>query len=115
MYKGSCHCGQITFSVAASEIGEVKECNCSHCQRKGYFLWFIPRHLLDIDSGESELSTYTFNKHIIQHKFCPKCDCAPFAVGKASSGDEMAAINVRCLEDIDLTILKTTPVNGRAL
>lgn len=115
MLKGSCHCGQTAFSVDANEsdIAEVKECNCSHCQRKGYLLWFVPRNLLDIASGESELATYTFNKHVIQHKFCPKCGCAPFAVGQAPSGDEMAAINVRCLEDVDLGNLKRTPVNGK--
>ena len=115
MHKGSCQCGQTTFLIAASEFGDVRECNCSHCLRKGYLLWFIPRHLLDVTSGESELSSYTFNKHVLQHKFCPKCGCAPFAVGKAPSGDEMAAINIRCLDGIDLASIKIAQVNGRAI
>jgi hypothetical protein len=114
MRKGSCHCGQTTFTVETGEIADVKECNCSHCQRKGHLLWFVPRHALHIQSGESELSTYTFNKHVIQHKFCPKCGCAPFAVGMHPSGSEMAAVNVRCLEDIDIGSLKRTMVNGKA-
>ena len=42
MYSGSCHCGRIAFEVEG-EFADVKECNCSHCSRKGYLLWFVPR------------------------------------------------------------------------
>ena len=34
IYKGSCHCGRIRFEVEG-EMGDVIECNCSHCSRKG--------------------------------------------------------------------------------
>jgi hypothetical protein len=34
MYKGSCHCGRVTFEVEGA-LTEVLECNCSHCSRKG--------------------------------------------------------------------------------
>src|SRR5438046_1796199 len=42
MYSGSCHCGRISFEVEG-DLSEVKECNCSHCSRKGYLLWFVSR------------------------------------------------------------------------
>ena len=76
-HKGSCHCGQIKFE-AQGTIDTAMECNCSHCSRKGYLLWFVPRSQFELQSPESALSTYTFNKHVIQHHFCPKCGCAPF-------------------------------------
>jgi hypothetical protein len=41
-YKGSCHCGQITFEVTG-DLTNVMACNCSMCQRKGTLIWFIPR------------------------------------------------------------------------
>jgi hypothetical protein len=41
-YKGSCHCGQISFEVEGT-LEQAIECNCSHCSRKGYLLWFVPR------------------------------------------------------------------------
>lgn len=41
-YKGSCHCGSVRFEVEG-ELEQVVECNCSHCSRKGYLLWFVPR------------------------------------------------------------------------
>ena len=36
-----------------------------------------------------------------------------FARGKKPDGSEMAAINVRCLEGVDLDSLKIKKVNGR--
>lgn len=113
MYKGSCHCGRIAFEVEG-ELSEVKECNCSHCSRKGYLLWFVPREQLRITCGEGTYSTYRFHKHVIDHHFCPACGCAPFAMGKGPAGAAAAAINVRCLEAIDLTELKRVPVDGRS-
>jgi hypothetical protein len=112
--KGSCHCGQIAFTVEG-EIGQVLECNCSHCSRKGYLLWFVPRANLQITKGVGSTSTYMFNKHVIRHQFCPTCGCAPFGLGKDPKGNEMAAINVRCVEDIDLDGLDRKKFDGRAL
>lgn len=112
-HQGSCHCGKIAFEVEG-EIGGVMECNCSHCSRKGFLLWFVPKPQLHLTSGEKNLSTYTFNKHVIKHHFCGTCGCAPFGFGKdPASGMEMAAINVRCLPDLDRTKLKVQQVDGR--
>ena len=114
IYKGSCHCGRITFDVEG-DMGQVIECNCSHCSRKGYLLWFVPREKLRLAIPESDLSTYTFNKHVIQHHFCAKCGCAPFGFGVAPNGDPTAAVNVRCIEGIELTTLTRIPYDGRSL
>jgi hypothetical protein len=89
------------------------ECNCSHCSRKGYLLWFVPRTQFTLQTPEANLATYTFNKHVINHHFCPKCGCAPFGFG-AASGTEMAAINVRCLEGVEVADVKRKFVDGRS-
>lgn len=112
MKSGSCHCGAVAFSVEG-EIQRVIECNCSHCSRKGFLLWFVPRSALTVASGMDRLATYTFNTHVIQHQFCTVCGCQPFGVGKAPDGAEMAAINIRCLEGIDLDTIPRVPVDGR--
>ena len=114
MYSGSCHCGRIAFEVEG-EVSEVKECNCSHCSRKGYLLWFVPRAKLHLRTPAESMSTYKFNKHVISHHFCPDCGCAPFATGKGPGGVATAGINVRCLEGVDLSTVKRVPVDGRRL
>ena len=112
MKSGSCHCGAVQFTVEG-ELDQAIECNCSHCSRKGFLLWFVPRPALAIASGVEQLSTYTFNQHIIQHQFCSVCGCQPFGLGRAPDGAEMAAINIRCLDGIELEGVKRVPVNGR--
>ncbi|MES1982459.1 MAG: GFA family protein [Pseudomonadota bacterium] len=111
-YQGNCHCGQIAFEVEG-EISEVTSCNCSICQRKGALMWFVPRQAMTLLTPQEKMSTYTFNKHLIQHRFCPTCGIHPFGEGATPSGETMAAINVRCLENIDLSALKIKQFNGR--
>ena len=112
MKTGSCHCGAVKFSVEG-EYDKAIECNCSHCSRKGLLLWFVPRGDFTVESGEDRLRTHTFNKHAIQHRFCEQCGCQPFSYGAMPDGTEMAAVNIRCLDDVDLDTVKRVPVNGR--
>jgi hypothetical protein len=114
MLKGSCHCGAITLEVDAAPPGQVMECNCSHCSRKGYLLWFVPREQTRMHAAEGKLGTYHFNKHVIAHHFCTQCGCAPYAAGTAPDGKAMTAVNVRCLEGVDLAALQRVPVDGRS-
>ena len=111
-HTGSCHCGDIKFEVEG-EIDQVIECNCSHCSRKGYLLWFVPRDKLKHATPEHHMATYMFNKHVIQHHFCLRCGCAPFGEGKDTKGNAMASINIRCLEGVDPKSVKTVQYNGR--
>lgn len=112
-HQGSCHCGQVRFE-AEGDFDSAVECNCSHCSRKGYLLAFVPRTQFTLHTDMAGLGTYTFNKHAIQHHFCTRCGCAPFAFGMAQ-GKEMASINLRCLEGFELDRIKRLPFDGRAL
>lgn len=40
------------------------------------------------------MRSYTFNKHAIQHQFCPTCGMHPFGEGTDPKGNAMAAVNV---------------------
>ena len=112
-YKGSCHCGAVAYEVEGSMEGVI-QCNCSICHRKGAPLWFVPRTQFTLQSPETAVAIYTFNKHAIKHQFCTDCGCAPFAFAKDKQGIDTAAINVRCLEGIELTELKRVPLDGRS-
>ena len=114
-HAGSCHCGRIVFELEA-DIKEVADCNCSLCRRRGGLLWFGPREALVLKTPESDLSTYTFNKHNIQHHFCAVCGVSPFGeADNPKTSTHMAAVNVRCLPDVDLKALKVNEFDGAAL
>lgn len=113
-YQGSCHCGAVSFEVEG-EINSVVACNCSMCQRKGSLLWFVPRDSLRLLSREDATSIYKFNKHVISHRFCPTRGIHPYGEGADPKGNAMAAINVRCIENIDLTSIPVQNFDGRAI
>ncbi len=111
-YQGSCHCGKIAFEVEGT-IDQAMDCNCSMCRRRGGLLWFVPRANLKLKTPETNLGTYTFNKHVLQHHFCPSCGIAPFTEGiHPKTGQPMAAVNVRCLDGVDVASLKIVHIDG---
>ena len=111
--KGSCHCGKVAFEVDGTP-DKAMSCNCSICQRKGSLLWFVPRDRLRLLTPEANAGTYTFNKHAIKHRFCPTCGIHPYGEATDPKGNRMAAVNIRCLEGIDLAAIPVTQFDGRS-
>ena len=114
IYKGSCHCGNVAFEVDGELTGAMA-CNCSICSRKGALMWFVPRDKLQLLTPDSNAATYTFNKHVIHHRFCPRCGIHPYGEGVDPKGNRMAAINIRCLEDIDLASVPVKNFDGKSI
>jgi len=113
-YSGGCHCGKVRYEVML-DLGQVIECNCSICSKKGHLLSFVAAEKLALLSGEDELADYQFNRHNIHHLFCRTCGIESFARGTRPDGEKMCAINVRCLEGVDLGALEITPFDGKSL
>lgn len=111
-HQGGCHCGAVKFEVEGVDLGSAITCNCSICSKRGSILAFVPAAQFHLKKGQDMLTEYLFNKKVIKHLFCKKCGILSFAYGEAN-GAKMAAINVRCLDDIDVSKLKTTQVNGK--
>lgn len=111
-YQGSCHCGKIKFS-ADLDLSEVVSCNCSMCQRKGTLLSFTGEKAFTLHSGEGELADYQFGKKSIHHLFCKTCGVTAFSTGTAPDGIVMKAVNVRCLDGVEIEKLKIHHFNGR--
>ena len=113
-YQGGCHCGKVAFDVDG-DIDQVIQCNCSICGKRGYLLWFVPRDKLRLLTSEDALTTYKFGKERISHRFCSRCGIHPFGEGSDPAGNRMAAVNVRCLEGVDLAALPVKHFDGKAL
>lgn len=114
IYKGGCHCGKVALEVEG-ELTGVMACNCSICSRKGSLLWFVPRDRLRLLASQEGIGTYTFNKHVIKHHFCRTCGIHPYAEAVDKKGNPMAAINIRCLEGVDLASVPVKNFDGRAM
>ena len=114
-YTGGCHCGKVRYEVTADLTKPVISCNCSMCSKKGYLLAFVKADAFKLLSGEDVLTDYMFNKKHIHHNFCRVCGITSFGAGAMPDGTQMRAINVRCLDDVDLDALQVKKVDGKSL
>lgn len=112
---GSCHCGKVKFEVDIDLNKEAISCNCSMCQRKGSLLSFVSADKFKLISGGDSLTDYMFGKKTINHTFCSACGITAFATGKKPDGTPMKAINIRCLDDINLDNVTIKKFDGKKL
>jgi hypothetical protein len=113
-HAGGCHCGKVRFEVTLDLAEPAITCNCSMCGRSGTMLRFVPASQFELLSGADVLTDYRFNTKNINHQFCSICGIKAFAGGTAPDGAATRAINVRCLDDVDPTSIKTHQVDGRS-
>jgi hypothetical protein len=112
-YTGSCHCGNVAFEVEGTIDGALA-CNCSICARRASLLWFVPLGKLQLKTAEADAGTYLFNKHAIKHRFCPNCGIHVYGEAKDPKGNAVAAVNLRCLENVDLAAIPVQNFDGKA-
>src|SRR5262245_10285254 len=108
-YQGSCHCGRVTFELQA-RLDYVVDCNCSLCRRRGALWCGVSDANLHILSGESELVLYQFNTMTAKHYFCPHCGIHPFT--RPRLDPTRWAVNVRCIDGVDLASLPVRSFDG---
>lgn len=109
---GGCHCGAVRFEAVGVDTDKAIACNCSRCGRTGTMLCFVPATDFHLVKGEDSLTEYRFNKNVIQHVFCKVCGVQPFAQANGPDGTPMVAINIRCLDGVNVHDFKPTPYDG---
>ena len=100
LYHGSCDCGRVKFSVETT-LDKVVECNCSICTKKGVLHHRVAPENFKLLEGEEFLALYQFDTKEARHYFCKECGIHPFSNPRAAP--DQYSINVRCLDDFDLT------------
>ena len=114
LYKGSCHCGNVRFEVEG-EITAAVACNCSICSRKGALLSAVPRASLRLLTPDDAMGRYTFNNHVIAHRFCKFCGVNPYAEQETAEDEPSAYVNIRCIEGLDLASIPVIEFDGRSV
>jgi hypothetical protein len=109
---GGCHCGMVRFECT-TDLAMVTACNCSICTKKGLHFTFLPPKSFQLRAGHDSLREYLFNKRAISHQLCSECGVDVFARGTRPDGAEVIALNVSCIDGIELSELKMTPIDGR--
>ncbi|HWM81221.1 MAG TPA: GFA family protein [Pseudolabrys sp.] len=112
-HLGGCHCGAVRYE-AEVDLSRTITCNCSICQKRGSILTFTTADKFTLLQGDGAQTVYHFNKHAIDHLFCKTCGILSYAQGRAPDGTPMIAVNVRCLDDLDIGALTPQAVDGRS-
>ena len=112
VYFGSCHCGCVRFRVEAT-LDHVRACDCSICRRRGALIHRVEEKDFELLTPLEDLSSYKFNTLRATDYFCPTCGILPFR--RPRTAPHLWAINVRCLDDVDLDAIRVEPVHGSRL
>jgi len=119
-YRGSCHCGRVRFEVDA-ELDHVRVCDCSICRRRGALNHRVSKEQLRLLTPWEDLVLYQWGSHTAKDFFCPVCGILPFrrpsdpTLQERRDGIEPFdgwAVNVRCLEGVDLDTLPIRRIHG---
>lgn len=76
-------------------------------------LAFVPEEQFALLSGEEALTEYRFNTKLISHLFCKTCGTESFSRGTDKAGKATVMVNIRCLDDVDLSALHPSEYNGK--
>ena len=110
---GGCHCGMVRFECT-TDLAIVTACNCSICTKRGLHFAFVAPERFQLRAGEDNLNEYLFNKHAIRHQSCNDCGVEVFARGSKPDGKAVVALNVSCIDGIELAKIAMTPFDGRS-
>ena len=110
LYKGSCHCGSVKFSVKTN-LSKVVQCNCSICKRKNAKMNLLPKESIKITQGEENLGIYQFGTKIAKHFFCKTCGI--YTHHQRKSDPNGIGVNLGCLDELDSFTIDSELLNNK--
>jgi hypothetical protein len=122
-YRGSGHCGRVRFEVEA-DLDHVRVCDCSICTKRGALNHRVLRESLRLLTPWEDLAVYEWGSRTAKDYFCPKCGILPFRRPSDPTPQELRegvkpfdgwAVNVRCLEGVDLGAIPVKRIHGRRI
>jgi len=115
-YRGSCHCGRVTFEADIDLAAGTGRCNCSICWKSRAWATTIKPEAFRLKTGADSLTKYSRNP-AAHHEFCAHCGIKPFGRGDLPElGGPFVSINLAALDDLppaDLIDAPLTFYNGR--
>ncbi|KAI8061149.1 glutathione-dependent formaldehyde-activating, GFA family protein [Gongronella butleri] len=113
LHKGSCHCGNVRFTVEAPEELELFECNCSMCTKRGAHNYHTPKENLKVDPASQQfINEYKFNTKTATYYFCKNCGICPYHQPRRNS-DKNMSVNFRCVDGDTLKSFTLIPCDGK--
>jgi hypothetical protein len=106
------------------DLDHVRACDCSICRRRGALIHRVDEARLRLLTPPEDLALYQWHTRTAKDYFCPTCGILPFRRPRQRTPEEAArgvpefsgwAINVRCLDGVDLDAVPVKCVYGSRL
>lgn len=108
MIRGSCHCGTVTFEIAAKPDFMVS-CNCSICRRLATYWVYTPDNKLTLNAPEGSTLAYSWGDVSIALHTCKTCGCTTHW---ASIDTDRIAVNCRLAEPDSIKDVRVRRFDG---
>ena len=114
LIHGSCHCGNISFTLAwdpdPAEI-PARACDCTFCSKHGGVWTSNPRGKLRVAVKDaSRVSKYSFGTETAAFHVCSRCGAVPVVTSRID-GDLYAVVSVNAFDNVDPALLKRAPIS----
>ena len=114
LIHGSCHCGNIAFTLDWQPDPEeipARACECSFCRKHGGVWTSCPSGVLKVRVLDcSMVSAYAFGTGTAEFHVCSRCGAVP-VVSSRIDGHRYAVVNVNAFDDVDRSRLRRAAVS----
>ena len=111
---GSCHCGNISFSLQwPGEAAEIpaRGCGCTFCVKHGGVWTSNPRASLRARVTDAGMvARYAFGTETAQFLVCARCGVAPLVTSEIE-GNMFAVVNVNAFDNVERSRLRVQPAS----
>jgi hypothetical protein len=110
-YRGSCHCGAITYEADIDLVQGTAKCNCTFCMKARSWKAFIKPTAFRLLSGGDAAVGYHSHPQASRKFFCGQCGIRTHEFGSADyMGGEFVGVFIATLDDVDPRELAGAPI-----
>ena len=117
-YRGSCHCGDVTFEADIDFDKGSGKCNCSICSKTRNWSLSLKPDAFRLLTGADKLTDYQFGTNSVHWPFCKRCGVRVYGHGDIpEAGGKFVSVQVMSLDGVPAEVLAAIPQkrsNGRA-